>query len=187
MSCRAIIAIFSERDCDDTMTNSRATPPNKDVRVSAGCSAGQHVKSFMFEFIDRNEAPSQLSVCVCQGIRLTSRPAPSGLGWKWERSHGPTPTHHHQFLTSTSTAVRSYTCCCSSCLETKPRQSFCWCVKPAFADCRRDASQICLGLFSWWHHTCSKVNKNRTCQPVWFSDLLGHSVCCVLTCEEFID
>lgn len=122
-SSHAIIVICSERDSDDTMTNSRASPPNKHVRVSAGCSAGQHVKGFMFEFIDRNEAPSQLSVCMCQGIRLTSRPAPSGLGWKWERGHGPMPTHHHQFLTSTNTTVHCYTCCCSSWLETEPQQS----------------------------------------------------------------
>lgn len=110
-----MFAVCSEKDNNDTIRNVMASPPSKDVHVSAGCSTGQHVvKVWCLKLLTPTEetaALSQLSVCA-PGCRVNKQ---AGAKWvrvemgarPWPHANASSPVPHHHYCT----LLRM--CCCA--------------------------------------------------------------------------
>lgn len=96
--------------CSEHCTNVTASLVSKDVHhLLAIVQVHTWWKSDVNAYGQEKLQLSCSCLSVRQGVRLTSRPLPSGLGWKCEQCSGPTPTHRHQFLTTTT--ITTVHCC----------------------------------------------------------------------------
>lgn len=104
-----MFAVCSEKDNNDTITNVMASPPSKDVHVSAGCSTCQHVVKVwclkLLTLTEETAALSQLSVCA-PGCRVNKQDGAKWVRvemgarpWPHANASSPVPHHHHHYCT----------------------------------------------------------------------------------------